>query len=80
MIWEDGPVVLGVGGRGAVGVELGWVLSVGNSRLSLCSSHSYCRFDDPAVWVIMRMPLVVSNTHDPLGRGVVRVSSGIDGG
>ncbi len=28
----------------------------------------------------MRMPLVVRDTHGPLGRGVDRISSGIDGG
>ena len=79
MFRGDGPVV-GVGGRDAVGVRLGWVLSVGNLRMSPCSSHSYCSFDGPPVSVIMRMSLVVSDTHDPLGRGVVRMSSGVDGG
>ena len=80
VVWGDGPVVGGVGGRGAVGVGLGWALSAGNLRMSPCSSHSYCRFDDPPVWVIMRMLLVVSNTHDPLGKGVLCMSSGIDEG
>ncbi len=80
MIWGDGPVVVGVGGQGAVGVGLDWVLSAGNSRMFQCLSHSYYRFNDPPVWVMMRMPLVVSNTHDSLGRGVVCMSSGIDGG
>ncbi len=69
-----------VGGRGVVDVGIGGVLSVGNSRMSPCSSHLYFRFDDPPVSVIMRMPLVVSETHDPFGRGVVPMSSGIDVG
>ncbi len=80
MVWGDGPVVVGVGDRGAVEVGLGMVLSAGNLLMSPCSSYSYFRFDDPPVWVIMRMLLVVSDTHDPLGRGVVCMSSVIDGG
>ena len=79
MFWVDGPVVV-FGGRGAIGVGLDWVVSAGNSRIFPCSSHSYCKFDDPPVWVIMRIILVVSDTHDLLERGVACISSGNDGG